>query len=165
MHWGAKLSLDEGVLRRVDTCFSGQAVVAPDAEMDAEDDLPHEVIEQDDRTCTWRSVTTGNRTMRHASTQALSLEIEAPLRARLTVEVNSQRYVHTLEELLVGASCHYLRGWLSEAVRIGPLTSLSACTVEAEFNDPPERETDRYRLRAAQKNGHWVWLTPIWVSR
>jgi len=29
----------------------------------------------------------------------------------------------------------------------------------------PENDIDVYRLRTAQTNGHWAWLTPIWVER
>ena len=58
-----------------------------------------------------------------------------------------------------------MRGWRSEAIRIGPAAPLSACTVKAEITDEPERDTDWYHLRAGQINDQWVWLTPIWAER
>jgi len=58
-----------------------------------------------------------------------------------------------------------LRGWLTEAIRIGPLVPKSACNITAAFHDEPEKDIDVYRLRASQVNGQWAWLTPIWVER
>ena len=55
---------------------------------------------------------------------------------------------------------HYLRGWLSEAIRIGPLVPLGECQVQAEWTDDPERPVDVYRLRVGQHNSQWAWLTP-----
>lgn len=170
VRWDARLALSEGTIHRVDSCFAGQSVVSPKDERGAEvridhDDLPHAVVERTDRSCTWRSVTTGNPTPRHPATQALSVELEAPLEAQLTLEANGCRCVHRLGELLHKGRGHYLRGWLSEAVRIGPLVPLADCAVDFEFTDGPDAEVDRYRLQVAQRNGHWAWLTPVWCER
>ncbi len=165
--WNARLALSDGQITNVTTCFSGAAVVAPrqaDGEP-PEPDLPHALLDHDDRSCTWRSTTTGNLSVRHATTQALSLEIDASLADRLTLEINGQEYVHRLGDLLHAGRSHYLRGWLSEAVRIGPLVPLDDCTVEAQFADDPEEEVDIYRLEVAQLNAQSAWLTPIWVER
>jgi len=70
-----------------------------------------------------------------------------------------------LAELLHEGRCHYLRGWLSEAIRIGRLVPVTECNLTAEFTDLPEHEIDCYRLRVAQLNGQWAWLTPIWAER
>jgi hypothetical protein len=168
--WNAKLSLSAGAITDVESCFSGQAVAAPQgvaghtAAAD-EADLPHLVAERDQRSVAWRSITSGNPSLRQASTQALSLGIEAPQNTTVIVEANDQRYEHTLEELLAGGRAHYQRGWLSEAIRIGPAAPLSACTVAAELDDAPELDVDRYYLRVAQTNGQWAWLSPIWAER
>lgn len=168
--WDGQFRLSEGSIVRVESCFSGQPIVAPKAQVGNEEvpddvDLPHAVTELDGNSCAWRSVTKGNPTMRHATTQALSLEIEAPRSARVTVAVNGCEFQHPLEELLAGARSHYLRGWLSEAICIGPLVPIEECAVDAEFTDAPESETDMYRLQVAQRNGQWAWLTPIWAMR
>lgn len=167
--WNAKLTLAEGSIESIDSCFTGPAVVAPKKTEEevhsTEDDLPHAVVDQDAQSCTWRSVTRGNLSVRHATTQALSLQIDAPLSGKISVEVGGRKYVHSLEELLHAGRSHYLRGWLSEAIRIGPLVPIGDCTVRARFTDPPEKEIDVYRMEAAQRNGQWAWLTPIWVER
>jgi hypothetical protein len=168
--WNGQLRLSEGSIDRIDSCFAGPPVVAPvhhhsDAEVPDDIDLPHALVDQGSRGCAWQSLTTGNLSMRHATTQALSLEITAPLNAQATLVVNDTRLTHTLGDLRGAGRCHYLRGWLSEAIRIGPLVPVSECCLEAEIDDDPERPTDIYRLRVAQQNGQWAWLTPIWVEQ
>jgi len=169
VQWLAKLQLSEGTIREVETCFSGQSIVAPSGvaghtQSSDKDDLPHEILERSERMIAWRSVTTGNRSTRHPTTQALSLDLEAPLTAGLIVEVNGHRFLAPLAELLRRGQAHYLRGWLSEAIRIGPLTPDEDCRVAAELEVRPERTSDRYRLRVAQTNGQWAWLSPIWTE-
>ena len=168
------MSLSDGEIQNVEPCFAGAAVVAPkapddDAQTPDEHDLPHEIVDQDARQCTWRSTTHGNLTMRHATTQAISLKLQIPPsaigNAKLTLEVNDQSYEHPLAELLGAARSHYLDGWLSHAVRIGPLLAMRDCTVDAEITDTPDQELDIYRLQVAQRNGQWAWLSPIWVQR
>jgi hypothetical protein len=162
VNWLTELSLSDGVIRSAEPCFSGQAVVAPKTDDDDrgadtdEQDLPHEILEFSDRKVAWRSVTSGNITMRHQTTQSISLEVEAPASAGLRVETNGHTFEHKLGELIGRARSHFMRGWLTEAIQIGPATPLGDCVVEAEFTDEPE---------AAQTNGQWAWLTPVWAER
>ncbi len=171
VNWLASLSISGGTIRMVDTCFSGQAVVAPktnDDELKAVTDgelLPHAVIERSDNSVTWRSVTSGNLSMRHATTQGISLEIEESRDAEIRVEVNGHTFRHKLAEIVGRARSHFLRGWLTEAIQIGPAVPLNHCRVETTLTDKPENDRDIYRLEVAQKNGQWAWLTPIWAER
>lgn len=169
VEWTGKFTLSEGTIVKSESCFSGQAVVAPKGssvtEVLDEVDLPHELSNQDDQSFEWRSVTQGNRTMRHETTQGISLEVDAPLSARVRIEVNGHTYEHSLEELLRRTRSHFLRGWLTEAICIGPLEPIEECSVDAEWTDTPHAETDVYRLQVAQHNGQWAWLSPIWADR
>jgi hypothetical protein len=103
--------------------------------------------------------------MRHATTQSLILSIDGPLDARLSLTVNGQRYQYQLGELLNKGRSHYLRGWLSEAVQIGPLVPKSHCCFSSSLEDTPDQDEDRYRLEVTQTNGQCAWLTPIWAQR
>ena len=169
VQWNAKLTVSEGTIRSVETCFSGQPVVAPKGDNDGrsleEKDVPHALLNCDRQSCIWQSMTTGNLSTRHATTQALSLEIEAPLSAVLTIEVNNQVYSHPLVELLRASRSHFLKGLASEAIQIGPLIPETDCVVEARFTDEPTQDVDMYRLQVAQHNGQWAWLSPIWAER
>ncbi|HUG70125.1 MAG TPA: hypothetical protein VMM76_20415 [Pirellulaceae bacterium] len=168
--WDARLGLSAGAITDVETCFSGQAIVAPQGvgghteAADAED-MPHEILERSERSLAWRSTTTGNRSMRHPTTQAMSLGIDAPLNADVHLEVNGSKLAYSLGQLLGRGRAHYLRGWLSEAIRVGPLVPAAECELLAELEDEPESDCDRYRLRVAQTNGQLAWLSPIWVER
>jgi len=166
--WSFELKLNHGAFTTVETCFSGQAIVAPKGvgghETDADEhDLPHQILEQQPKHLAWRSITTGNLSMRHGTTQGISVELEAQLSDRVTLIANGQNYDYSLGDLLRRGHSHYLRGWLSEAVRIGPLVPESDCRVEVAFDDTSS-ESDRYRARVRQVNGQWAWSSPIWVD-
>ncbi len=168
--WTARLVLSTGEITDVETCFSGQAIVAPQGvgghtDASDSDDMPHEVVERTRQSLAWRSTTTGNRSTRHPTTQAISLGIDAPLETTLRLEANGTSVAYQLGELLGKGRVTYLRGWLSEAIRVGPLVPAAECEVTAELNDEPQTDCDRYRLRVAQTNGQWAWLSPIWVER
>lgn len=167
--WLGKLTLSEGSIRVVDSCFSGQAIVAPDADTDdsahIEELLPHAVTDRSENSVSWKSVTCGNLTMRHATTQALSLEIDAPMDAIVSVEVNGQTFEHSIADLQGKSRSHFMRGWLTEAIQIGAAVPLSQCQVFEELTDQPDLDTDIYRVEVSQKNGHWAWLTPIWAEK
>ncbi len=168
--WNAALQIHDGEITDVETCFAGQSVAAPKgvaghtATADDED-LPHLILQRSDHACSWRSRTSGNISLRHATTQAISFGIEARPSTVVTLEVNGQRFQHPLAELSHAGRVHYLRGWLTEAIRIGPLVPLAECELQAEVNDVPEQDVDYNRLRVAQRNGQWAWLTPIWAER
>lgn len=170
VQWKGQLQVSDGMIRQVESCFSGQPIVAPksqtgDEEIPDDVDLPHAILSQDEKNVAWQSVTKGNPTMRHATTQSISFEIDARPTTRVVVEVNGQRFEHSLAELMHGGRAHYMQGWLSEAIRIGPAVPQNDCTVQAELIDDPEEPTDIYRLQVAQRNGQWAWLSPIWVEQ
>lgn len=167
--WDTRLDLEGAEILRADSCFSGQSVVAPKGTGghgvdEDQEDLPHEILSRSPQHCHWKSVTLGNPTMKHPSTQALSLLIQGPLDARLKLKVNGVSLEGRLGDYLRGGQVHHLRGWLTEAIRIGPLTGPDQTTLEVEHQDEPELEFDHYRLRAFQYNGQAAWVTPIWVE-
>ena len=168
--WLAELSLHQARITDVETCFRGEAIVSPQpsdslAEVPDNVDLPHEILETDETNLTWKSVTRGNLSMRHATTQSLILSIDGPLDARLSLTVNGQRYQDQLGDLFNKGRSQYLRGWLSEAIQIGPLIPESECHVSSSMEDDADQDEDRYRLEVTQTNGQCAWLTPIWAQR
>ena len=170
VNWNGELHVEGGEIVAVTTCFRGEAIVSPKEgasheEVPDDQDLPHELLEVSSTHCAWRSSTRGNLSMRHATTQSLLLELRAPLDAGLRLSVNGREYRHSLQELRQGARSHYLKGWLTEAVQVGPLASDDDCSFETTLQDEPEADVDRYRLEVHQKNGQCAWLTPIWAER
>ena len=87
-----------------------------------------------------------------------------PLKGSLNLNINANHYTHTLEELLEGSRSHFVRGLLTEAVRIHRAVPLESYTFKGSFSDGSQAgEVDFYRLRVSQTNNQWAWLTPVWV--
>lgn len=167
--WDCQLELSAGEITQWQSCFSGQAIVSPDGDAAAVGpdsvDLPHQLLATDRQSGHWTSVTMGNRTMRHETTQGLKLTIDAPLTAKLKVVANGQVIEHHLGDLLFRSRSTFLRGWLTEAIRIGSLVPESVCRVSERWIDRGSEPVDRYRIQVAQKNGQWAWSSPIWVTQ
>ncbi|MGH2371200.1 MAG: Tat pathway signal sequence, partial [Chloroflexota bacterium] len=177
--WEGRLSLRDGRLVDVETCFAGPAIVAPQNDYAEGDDTPpHALIALDRVSCAWRSRTEPNPTVRHPATQALIAEVEMAPGAELVLEANGRRYVHTLAELLEGSRSHFLRGWRSEAIVLHRALPIELCRVSQLVADEPgtsgdasqggapggaKRQADCYRVRVAQRNGQWAWSSPIWA--
>lgn len=173
VEWQAELRLTDGTIRNVETHFAGQAIVAPKGTGASDDamnvldevDLPHQMAECGEHACRWTSITMGNKSMRHETTQSMTFDVEASLNGRVRLDVNGRAIEHRLGDLLRRSRAHYLRGWLSEAICVGPLVPVEECCMTADCTDEPEGERDVYRLQVAQKNGQWAWLTPVWAER
>ena len=94
------------------------------------------------------------------------LDVEMPLDATITTNFNGKSFSHSLRELLQGSRAHFMRGWLSEAIRFNRAAPESAFLAGAFFtDDKPERDTDYYYVRVRQRDGQWAWSSPIWVER
>lgn len=175
--WEGRLSLRDGRLLDVETCFAGPAVSSHRDDIEEDETVPHALLARDETSCAWRSQTLPNPSERHAATQAISFEVEMAPRAELVLEVNGQRFSHTLAELLEGARAHVLRGWRTEAVLIHRALPVALCRLEERLVDEPgegvggaaanqgDAPTDCYRVRVAQHNGQWAWSSPIWAGR
>lgn len=170
VEWQASLQLTGGRICDVETHFAGQAIVAPKGTQGSgpnvldDVDLPHQLTERGERLCRWQSITMGNKSMRHETTQSITFDIEASLSDNVRIEVNGCTIDHQLGDLLRRSRSHFLRGWLTEAICIGPLVPVEECQVEGSYHDDPDQDCDVYRLQVAQKNGQWAWLTPIWAE-
>lgn len=164
VRWDGELSISSGQLLSVETCFSGLPILAPQDRDVKEESLPHKLVSADERECAWYSHTTGNVTMKHQTTQAIIVEVEMPLEASIHFNVNGNHYEHKLAALLEGSRSHFIRGLLTEAVRIHRAVPIDCYTFSGEFaDDASGDDIDYYRLRVSQKNNQWAWLTPIWV--
>ena len=165
--WQGSLRLSEGELTSVEPCFSGDPILAPEDDVEvADDDNPiHGIIGQDRRGLEWFSHSKGNPHPYLRATNALVLELKVPQLSTLDIQLNGQRFQHTLSELLEGSRSHFMRGWRSEALLIHRAAPKEQFMFSLEFEDEPEQDTDVYYVRIAQENNQWAWLSPIWVLR
>jgi len=98
--------------------------------------------------------------------QAVNLTVRMPVDETIDLKVNSQRYAHSLRELLEGSRVHSLRGLYWENVRFCRAVPESQFHWETTLLDKGSGEsTDFYRLRVRQTNGHTAWSSPIWVTK
>ena len=93
------------------------------------------------------------------------LDVEMPLDGVITSDFNGKAFSHSLAELLEGSRTHFMRGWLSEAVLFNRAMPESCFTVEHYMEDrQKEKDTDWYYVRVRQRDGQWLWTSPIWVE-
>jgi hypothetical protein len=165
MPWNLRLTLDGGAITHVETCFRGEPVLRHDQVEGVEESIPHEVLERSASAVAWRSVTRGNYSTRHPTTQAIILTLDAPPSARVRLHGSGLAATHTLAELLEGSRVHLTAGFASPAVRLHRAVPerdyvLRHTAVDAK----PERAVDYYYLRLAQRNAQYAWLSPVWVT-
>ncbi|UCC72346.1 MAG: DUF3604 domain-containing protein, partial [Gemmatimonadota bacterium] len=167
VRWDGEARLSVGEILSVEPCFSGEPVLAPDDAHEAPtDESPiHGLTAQDERSVRWFSHTRGNPHPFLRGTSALVLELSAPQRTELELELNGRQYRFRLEDLLEGSRSVFLRGWRSEALLVHRAVPAYRYNLELAFEDPePEQEVDVYTLRVAQENDQWAWASPIWVA-
>ena len=163
--WELAVRLQDGVILDCETCFRGDPVLRHEQVEGIAETIPHEVVEQTEQLVAWRSVTRGNVTTRHPTTQGLILHLEMPVGATLTLTANGYTAEHTLHDLLTGTRAHHTDGFRSPAVRIHRAVPAADYTFAATAVDTePERPTDYYYVRFAARNGQHAWTTPIWVT-
>lgn len=173
VRWDGEVALTAGELLSVETCFSGDPILAPqgdtggvEEEESGEDKPIHGITGQDGQQVQWFSHSKKNLHPLLRGTNALILEVRMPQSGRLDFHVNGQRFSHKLAELLRGSHSHYMRGWLSEALLVHRAVPEQQFAVAHTFTDnTPQRETDYYYVRVAQENNQWAWASPVWVER
>jgi len=165
MKWELRLSLDGGAITHVETCFRGEPVLRHDQVEGVEETIPHALLEHTDTSVSWRSITRGNYSTRHPTTQALILTLDAPPSARVRLTGNGLAVSHSLAQLLEGSRAHMTAGFASPAVKLHRAVPARDYTLHHTVIDShPERETDYYYLRLAQRNAQYAWLSPVWVT-
>jgi hypothetical protein len=163
--WDLRFDVDGGAIVGLETCFRGEPVLRHDQVEGVEETIPHALVERSDSHAAWRSTTTGNYSTRHPTTQAIILTLDAPPSARVTLRGSGVDATHTLAELLDGSRVHMTAGFASPAVHLHRAVPERDYTVRHTVTDSaPERETDYYYLRLAQRNAQYAWLSPVWVS-
>lgn len=168
VRWDGDVSVSEGRALSVETCFGGMHILDPENRLviEKKEPLSHKLTSKSESGCTWYSHTIGNPTIRQQTTQALILEVEMPLEAKISLNVNGNHYAHKLSDLLKGSRIHCMRGLLTEAIRIHKAIPINSYNFKDKFEDNnPERDVDYYYLRISQKNNQWAWVSPIWVAR
>ena len=159
--WEVALSVAGGRLVDAEPRFHGVDIVDPKDRNTA--GYRFTELEKGDGFVRFVTKTWGNPTATSHAAQGVSLEIEGDRRTEVRALVNGRKFSYSLEELSSGAATEYLGGFLTGAVCFHRFVPEGEYSLGFSFRDPEGRKTasDFYYLRAAQKNGHWGWSSPL----
>lgn len=165
VNWAGKLSIDKGRILSVTPCFRGAAFTSPQEGETEFHTHVNRIRSVTDNSAELELYTSKNPNTTTPSTQAVILDVEMPIDGNIISDFNGRRFSHTLAELLEGGRSHFMNGWLSEAVLFNRAMPESCWSVEHWMEDKKkENDSDWYYVRVRQKDGQWLWTSPIWVE-
>ncbi|MDD5891152.1 MAG: Tat pathway signal sequence [Bacteroidales bacterium] len=163
--WNGKVSVSKGRILSVTPCFRGAAFTSPQEGETEFHTHVNRIRSVSDTSTELELYTSKNPNTTTPATQAVILDVEMPLDGVITSDFNGKAFSHSLAELLEGSRTHFMRGWLSEAVLFNRAMPESCFTVEHYMEDSQkEKDTDWYYVRVRQRDGQWLWTSPIWVE-
>ena len=166
VRWLGTVRLTGGRILGMQTCFRGAAFTSPQPGETAFKTRVNKVLERSEDAVRLEMYSSKNPNTMTPALQGVILDVEMPLDAMIVADFNGRVFSHSLAELFQGSKAHFMRGWLSEAVRFNRAVPESAFTVGTWFiDDEPERDTDYYYVRVRQRDAQWAWTSPIWVER
>lgn len=166
VHWNGRLALSEGVIKDYQTCFRGAAFTSPQPGETEFKTRVNRVLGHGSNYVDLDMYSSKNPNTMTPAQQGIILDVEMPLDAVIVAEFNNERFEHKLSDLLAGSKSHFMRGWLSEAIRFNrPAVESSFMLADFLIDNEAERDTDYYYVRVRQRDGQWAWSSPIWVNR
>lgn len=166
IHWQGQVRISGGKIISYQTCFRGAAFTSPQPGESEFKTRVNRVLGHDDSHVELDMYSSMNPNTMTPAMQGIILEVEMPLDGTITAEFNGKSFSHSLGELLAGSQAHFMRGWLSEAVRFNRAATEDAFKIGTFMTDEESgRERDYYYVRVRQRDGQWAWCTPIWVER
>ncbi|MGM9736574.1 MAG: Tat pathway signal sequence [Candidatus Cryptobacteroides sp.] len=163
--WNGQISIDKGRILSVTPCFRGAAFTSPQEGESEFHTHVNKIRSVTDTATELELYTSMNPNTTTPATQAVILDVEMPLDGVITSDFNGKAFSHSLAQLLEGSRTHFMRGWLSEAVLFNRAMPESCWSIEHYMEDTQkENDTDWYYVRVRQKDGQWLWTSPIWVE-
>lgn len=166
--WDGALRVKGGQIRSAEPCFRGRSVLAPSTTdttgFDDVNDLDNRILSLDDSACTWQCFTLKNVSTLHPSTCAVIVEIEGDKDTQVTITVNGHEKTATLSELCAYGYSEHMKPWHSNAYKVHRAIPCARYETGCVFEDDDSAPAF-YHLEVAQKNGHWAFVTPVWVGR
>jgi len=161
--WEADILVIDGRLNGVEPRFRGYLPT----DMPNDKDFAYTHWNQvSDSQVRFQTRTKRNPSLHTATTEGMSLEIEASPNTKIVATINGKPYEQSIAELLNGSITYYTGGFVSPAICIHRAIPRSEYCTEFTFshqNEPKER--DWYYLRVRQRNNQWAWSSPIWVEK
>ncbi len=165
VNWDGEVRIDKGRILSVTPCFRGAAFTSPQEGETEFHTHVNRIRSVTDSSAALELYSSKNPNTTTPSTQAVILDVEMPLDGNIISDFNGRSFSHSLAELLEGGRSHFMRGWLSEAVLFNRAIPESCWSVEHWMEDrEKESGSDWYYVRVRQKDGQWLWTSPIWVE-
>ncbi|GHV00507.1 Tat pathway signal sequence [Bacteroidia bacterium] len=166
VRWDGEVRIDGGVINGVETCFRGLPYTSPQPGVPERQTKVNRLTKVSADSVAIEMYSVKNPNTLTPAMQGVILDVTMPRNAKITAAFNGRTFSHTLGELLEGSHSHFMRGWLSEAIRFNRAATPEAWSLEAALSDgKPERDADYYYARVRQRDGQWAWSSPIWVER
>ena len=164
--WNGEVNLEKGIINDYQTCFRGIPKLEPNQKHYLKNNgLLNELKEIEGR-IHFKSITTGNYSLKDPAYQSFKIHISSPSDDNLKIFVNRKQYKVSIKDLVSnGSKVFYMKGWLSELIKIGSFSHQDELYFSKKIiDDKPIQKTDRYRVEVIQNNGERAWSSPIWVS-
>jgi hypothetical protein len=166
VRWDGEVSVDSGTINGVQSCFRGLPYTSPQPGVPERPTMVNRLLSSTCRSIGLEMYSVTNPNTLTPAMQGVILDVTMPRNGRITAAFNGRTFSHSLDELLEGSRSHFMRGWLSEAIRFNRAAVPEAFCLETTLrDDAPERETDYYYLRVRQRDGQWAWSSPVWVEK
>ena len=164
--WNGEVNLEKGIINDYQTCFRGIPKLEPNQKHYLKNSGLLNELKKSEGIIQFKSITTGNYSLKDPAYQSFKINISSPLDDNLKIFVNKKEYIVNIKDLVInGSKVFYMRGWLSELIKIGPFNHIDELYFSKKIIDnKPIQKTDRYRVEVIQNNGERAWSSPIWVS-
>jgi hypothetical protein len=165
--WNGKINLEKGIINDYQTCFRGIPKLEPNQKHYLKNSGILNELKEIDGGVQFKSITTGNYSLKDPAYQSFKIHISSPLDDNLKIFVNKKEYTVSIKDLAInGSQVFSMKGWLSELIKIGPFNHQDELYFSKKIIDSkPIQKTDRYRVEVIQNNGERAWSSPIWVSK
>ena len=164
--WNGEVNLEKGIINDYQTCFRGIPKLEPNQKNYLKNSGLLNELKKSEGIIQFKSITTGNYSLKDPAYQSFKINISSPLDDNLKISVNKKEYTVGIKDLVInGSKVFYMKGWLSELIKIGPFNHKDELYFSKKIIDnKPIQKTDRYRVEVIQNNGERAWSSPIWVS-
>lgn len=167
--WNGNIKVEDGNIEKYTTYFRGRNVLAPseDADYDINDvnAIDNSTQRLNEQEVEWSCQTVKNKSTLHSMTNHIVFEIKGDLDTKVIIDINGKQETHTIRELLDAGYSNHIKPHHSHAFKVHQAIPETQYIFNLELKDiEKENECDVYHVEVAQKNGHYAFVSPVFVS-
>lgn len=166
--WNGSFKVADGEVVKYNTYFVGRNVLAPSEsahyDSNSVNEIDNYISRISEKEVEWQCQTVRNVSTVHSMTDHIVFEVRGDLNTKVTIQVNGQEETHTIGELLEYGYSHHRKPYHSHAYKVHRAVPESQYKFHLELtDDKKEQECDIYHAEVSQKNGHWAFITPVYI--